>query len=528
MKSLATGQKGMVSSAHPLATQVGIDILREGGNAFDAAVSIAAALNVVEPMMSGIGGYGTTLIYDASQRECRFLNSGGRIPYQVDSDLFRHPSPDYEAARHGPKAISTPANLRAWWALSEDYGCLSWDKLLKPAIKLAEEGFSISSDLSSRLQKAFPSFPTHAQKIYGRFNQPLQTGDTLIQADLGQSLLAIANEGPDIFYGGQLGQQIIEAIQQSGGFLSVKDLLDCEAEWWDPISISYRGHQVFTASPPATSFPALIRLGLMSQFDVQGLKHNSTPFLHRFAEVTKHAYLCRLQYAADPDIGEVPLDRLLSPDYWQSVMSQIDIEHAQPFKSLDSDHEMNQHTTHFVVADEAGNIVSATQTIGELFGSRIMVPETGIWLNNSLQYCTFEPKGNPMDAHAGRHKLSGDCPLIIFKNGRPWAALGTPGGHTIAQTMPQIVMNLIDFGMDMQTAVSQPRVSFVEPNQLSVEPTLSATVRSELAAMGHETAVSPTRIGNAHGLTIAYDTQGKPTKFTGGADIRGDGTALGL
>jgi len=179
------------------------------------------------------------------------------------------------------------------------------------------------------------------------------------------------------------------------------------------------------------------------------------------------------------------------------------------------------------VADRQGNIVSATQTLGNSFGSRILVEGTGIWLNNSLAYCTFEPKGNPMDAHAGHHKLSGDVPTIILRQGTPWAALGTPGGHTIGQTVPQMVMNLIDFGMDVQQAIAAPRISFIEPNILAVESRLNDAARRELAARGHFIQTY-TRLGNAHALVIEYDADGTPTRFTGAADPRGEGVARGL
>jgi gamma-glutamyltranspeptidase/glutathione hydrolase len=185
-----------------------------------------------------------------------------------------------------------------------------------------------------------------------------------------------------------------------------------------------------------------------------------------------------------------------------------------------------QHTTHFVVADQWGNVVSATQTLGNLFGSRIMPEGTGIWLNNSLAYCTFEPKGNPMDAHAGRRKLSGDCPTFIMRDGKPWVAIGTPGGHTIGQTVPQMVMNIIDFGMNVQDAIAAPRVSFVEPDRLAVEREISAEIRDALVAMGHNVVVAG-GLGNAHGVTIEYGPDGKPVRFLGGSDPRGAGLAEG-
>src|SRR4029077_18099658 len=178
--------------------------------------------------------------------------------------------------------------------------------------------------------------------------------------------------------------------------------------------------------------------------------------------------------------------------------------------------EEEQHTTHFVVADARGNVVTSTQTLGMLFGSKVMAPGTGIWLNNSMQYCTFEPKGNPLDALPGRRKLAGFCPMIVLRDKKPWIAVGSPGGHTIVQTVPQIVMNMIDFRMDVQQAIAAPRMSFVEPDISAVEEGVPEVVRKELAALGHKVQVM--RLGNAHGLTVEYDAKGQPQRFTGGSD----------
>lgn len=264
----------------------------------------------------------------------------------------------------------------------------------------------------------------------------------------------------------------------------------------------------------------------MSQSDVRSLGHNSATFLHLFAEVSKHAFWCRLAYAGDPEAGPPPLKKLLSEEYWKGEAKKIDLKKATPFVPPGLSPEETSHTTHFVVADRWGNLVSATQTLGNLFGSRIMPEGTGVWLNNSLAYCTFEPKGNPMDAHAGRRKLSGDCPTIVFKKGKPWAVLGTPGGHTIGQTIPQMVMNLIDFGMNIQEALAAPFISFAEPDLLLVERRIPKAVQEELAAMGHHVrAVGG--LTNAHGLTVEYDKKGKPVRFYGGSDPRGEGLAAG-
>jgi len=522
-------RRGMVSSAQALATRAGVGILRKGGNAFDAAVAVAAALNVVEPMMSGIGGYGTILIYDAKSRRVRYLNASGRIPAGLNPDVFRPPDPGAKENRRGPAAVSTPGNLHAWETLSRELGQLPWPDVLGPAIRLAEDGFAIDERTARAIEVSFEEFAPVTRSFYGREGRPLRGGDKLVQRDLARTLRMISAKGPSAFYQGGVAEVLVKTLREHGGFLSLDDLRDDRSEWFDPIRVSYRGNDVFTASPPSTAFPSLIRLGMMSCFDVARLGHNTPDFLHRFIETTKHAFWCRLKFAGDPQISPPPLARLLSEAYWKEQASRIDLARARPFSYPGLEGPEGRHTTHFVVADGEGNIVSATQTLGNLFGSRIMPMGTGVWLNNSLAYCTFEPKGNPMDAHPGRRKLSGDCPTIIVRGGRPWAALGTPGGHTIGQTVPQIVMNLIDFGMDIQRAIDAPRVSFLEPDEIAVEEAIPAEVLARLELLGHKLYLvrRPGGIGNAHGLTIAYGESGRPRIFAGGADSRGGGLPAG-
>ncbi len=524
--SPAVGTAGMVSSGHPLATDAGLDVLESGGNAFDAAVAVAAMLNVVEPMMSGIGGYGTILVYDAAPSETWFLNPSGRIPAAVDSDVYREPTPGYRQNRRGAKAVSTPGNANAWEAMWERYGRLDWRVLFNSAIKTARDGFALDERTARSISRAYSSFPPHAQEFYGKDGSPLEAGDLLVQRDLARSFQLLATYGAAVVHGGGLGLAIHDAMREAEGFLSIDDLAGNEAEWWEPIGITYRGYEVLTAAPPANSFPALVRLGMMSMYDPTELGHNTTEYLHAFAEVTKHGFWTRLRWAGDPEVKPPPLETLFSEVYWRDEVAKIDPNRAKPFEPPTSFSNGDFHTTHFVVADQWGNVVSATQTLGNAFGSRIMPEGTGIWLNNSLAYCTFEPKGNPMDAFPGRHKLSGDVPLFVMRDGKPWFVIGTPGGHTIGQTIPQIVMNAVDFGMDIQTAITAPRISFYEPDSLAVETAIPEQVRNELSAMGHK--IGLTRgLGVAHGLVIEYDAVGRPIRFFGGADPRGSGSARG-
>jgi gamma-glutamyltranspeptidase / glutathione hydrolase len=523
----------MVSSANPYATRAGLEILSEGGNAFDAAVAIAAALNVVEPMMSGIGGYGAIAIYDAKEGETRFLHASSRMPATLEPDVFHPPAPNYVENRRSAKAISTPGNVNAWETLSRDYGELEWRRLFDPAIELADEGFVLDGITAAWIESEFPAFPEHAREIYGNDGVPLRAGETLFQEDLANSLGLIAEEGAGVVYEGELGRAIDTTVRESGGFLSLDDLRDNRAEWLDPISMDYRGYEVTTASPPTTAWGVLVRLGVMGEFDPEALGHNSTAYLHDYAEVTKRAYSQRIAYSRDPDISPTPLERLLSEAYWADEAAQIDPLRATPYQPPTNFSPVNlsgrqEHTTHFVIADAEGNVVSATQTLGNVFGSRVMPRGTGIWLNDSISYSTFEPVGNPLDVFPGRYRLIGVSPVLVMSEGKPWVAIGTPGGFTILQTTPQMLMNLIDFDMDIQQAVTAPRISFVEPDVISVDASLPESIRGELSALGHNVRVDDGRgLGNAYGLTVEYDPEGKPVRFTGGADPRGVGVAVG-
>ena len=516
---------GVVASAHPVATEAGLTVLRAGGNAFDAAVAVAATLNVVEPMMSGMGGYGTIMVYAAEEGEPLYLDASGKIPSGVDPDAYRAPTPNYMENRVGAKAVSTPGATHAWEAMHSRYGTKPWAELLDPAIRAAEDGFILDDRIAGFVAAGYDEFPEHARAIYGRGGKPLVAGERLVQQDLANTLRILAEQGPAAIYGGELGEAIDRAMQAAGGFLAMSDLESHIAEWWTPLHLAYRGHDVYTPSAPAGAFPMLERLGMMDLVASRAMGHNSLQYLHTFAEITKMAYWDRLAYSGDPDVKPPPYDRLLSTDYWQQRVDTIDHERARDFDYGGIVTANSANTTHYVVADRHGNVVSAQVTLGGLFGAKIMPEGTGFWLNNSLRYCTFEPAGNPMDAHPGRRKLSSDAPSIIFRDGRPVIAIGTPGGHTITQAIAQMIMNMLDHGMDVGVAIAAPRIAFLEPNTLIVEEAIPEAIRDQLAAMGHHLQVGT--IGNANGLAIGYGEDGSP-RFTGATDPRGSGLASGF
>ena len=544
----AVGTNGMVSAAHPLATRAGVEVLEDGGNAFDAAVAVGAALNVVEPMMSGVGGYGATVVYDAEREETRFLETGSRTPETLDPSVFRPPTPGYEENRCGGPVVSTPGNLNAWRLMWEEYGEEEWSRLFEPAVGYAEDGFVIGEETAGWIGSEYPAFPAHAQEIYGREGAPLRAGDRLVQDDLAGSLRLIADRGAGAIYGGELGRAMVAEARENGSFLTEEDLRENRARWRPTASSEYGDKRIVTAGPPSTAWGALVRLGTMGELDPASLGQNTSPYIHALTEISKDAFSQTSQYAADP-----PLDRLLSEPYYAEQATTVDFSAAGPIESpITSDSAKScsptgyvpttdasasasasaqasvGHTTHFVVADREGNVVSSTQTLGNVFGSKLMPEGTGLWLNDQLAWSRFEPQGTVFDVYAGRQTLYALCPTIVLRDGRPIVALGTPGGRTIPQTTTQMITNIEAFDMDIQQAISVPRFSFVIPDLLGVEPQIPANVQSELEALGHNVYVDEFGFGNAHGLAIEYGGEGNLDRFTGGADPRGEGAATGL
>ena len=508
---------GQIASAHSLATQAGLRILQKGGNAFDAAIAVASALNIVEPMMSGMGGYGTILVYDAGKKQIRYLNTSGKFPLKCDSDLMREPTPGYLENRTGPKAISTPGNLNGWKELHDTYGRLPWPALFESAIGYAENGIRVSPHCAKWIGASFASFSAYSRTFYGKDGLPLEEGDLLVQKDLAGTYRLIAEQGPEPFYRGAIAQRIHKQMGEIGSFLGMEDLRRNVAEWWEPISVDYRGYEVFTAGMPSNAFPSLFTLGVMRQFDLAALGHNSKAFLHTLAEAEKESCKMRLTHPGELEAKDYILKNILTDENFRSVAASIDPEKASDFNLAFE--EESKNTTHFVVVDPWGNIVSATQTLGNMFGSRVMVEGTGVWLNNSMAYSSFEPKGNPMDVVPGRYKVSGDSPVIILRDGTPWAALGTPGGHTITQNVPQIVINLIDFKMSMQQAIDAPKMAFLEDTRaLRVEDGVPGAVLDSLREMGH--VVVDGAIGNAMGVRILHEAG--QTSLDAGVDKRWD------
>lgn len=518
---------GAVATAHPLATKAGLEVLEKGGNAFDAAVAIASTLNVVEPTSSGLGGYGLSLIYDAKKKEIRFLNGSGKFPLNTNSDFMRPPVVDYLKNRKGPKSISTPGNLNAWKEMHEKYGKLPWSDLFNDAIRHAKTGFRIPPYTARLIADSFNEFTEHSKSIYGKDGLPLQEGDLLIQNDLAKTYEIIASKGVHPFYHGEIAAQINKQMKALGSFLSIEDLRADVAEWWDPFRVNYKGYNIYTIGTPGNGFTALFTVGVMEQLPLQQLKHNSPEYLHALAEVLKESCKVRLTNSGSLEETNNIVNNILTSHNFLTTANSIDMIHSSHFDM--HSHKEGANTTHFVVVDKWGNIVSSTQTLGTGFGSKVMIEGTGIWMNNSMAYSNFEPKNNPMDALPGKYKLSSNSPIIIMKDGKAWATLGTPGGHTIPQNTAQIIINLIDFNMNMQEAIDAPKIAFFdEKSVICAEREISTSIIESLIKKGHiidsniESYIGLSgKIGNAMGIKLLYDR--KDISFDVGVDKRKDG-----
>ena len=271
------------------------------------------------------------MVYSAEAGAPFYLDASGKIPVGVDPDVYRAPTPDYMANRVGPKAVSTPGASRAWQAMHERFGKMNWAALLQPAVRAADNGYIVDERTARFVAAAFDEFGDYPRSIFGRDGKPLAEGDRLVQADLANTLRILAEEGTDAIYGGRLGEAIDAAMGESGGFLAMTDLENHNADWWTPLHLEFRGHDIYTPSAPAGAFPMLERLGMMDLAGSRDLGHNTLEYLHTFAELTKAAYWDRLAFSSDPDIGTPPYERLFSPDYWQTRVDAVDPIVAKDF-----------------------------------------------------------------------------------------------------------------------------------------------------------------------------------------------------
>ena len=533
-RSTVTGRRGMIASAHPLASLAGLRILMQGGNAIDAAVATAAALNVVEPYMSGIGGVGYMHIYSARDKEHKILDYVGLTPQATDIALYSAAEQD-----RGPLSPLVPGACGGWLEALRRYGSMDAAAVFAPAVEQAEQGFALTVKNHEFFAASAPDlrrFPSAAATylIDGRAPEP---GQVLVQADLARTFRQIAEAGAEFFYRGEFAESLAGYMEETGGLLTKEDLAGFQPVWLDPIHVDYRGHKVFTPPPPCQAVQYLETLNIMEGFDVRAMGHNSVDTLHRFIETTKLAMADRAEYAA---IAAPPTAGLISREY-AAVRRGLIGEKAQytggeRYTAAKSEEELlagnpygwmkEECTTHFDAIDAEGNAVAITQSLGSGFGAAMVVPDSGVALNNFMRWFDLEPQSPNAIGPAKKNEMCVSPTQIWDKEGLR-LLIGTPGSYGILQTTPQMIMNVVDHQMNIQAAIEAPRLKSGSPGYLvDVETRIPAEVLAGLERMGHRFNLlgdwSPS-VGGGQGIAVDPETG----SFMGGADPRRDGYALG-
>lgn len=542
---VAYGEDGMVSSAHPLASKIGANVLKNGGNAVDAAVAIQFALNVVEPMMSGIGGGGFMMVYDAKTKKTTVINSRERAPKGAKPDMFLDkdgkPIPFEQRVMKGT-AVGVPGTLKGLDKALDTWGTKSMSQLIRPSINLAGHGFKIDSVLAKSISESKDKLSKSAAKdVFLPKGKPLKEGDKLVQKDLAKTFKLISAEGPDVFYNGMIGKRIARTVQEKGGTMTPNDLKRYKTTVDKPIWGDYKGYKIASMPPPSSGGVFLLQmLEILDKYHLSQYDVRSWQKYHLLAEAMHLSYADRAAYAGDPEFVKVPVKGLLDPNYVQERQSLISMNEANktvkagdPWKYEggkpnyniveQKDNKKIGQTTHFTVADKWGNVVSYTTTIEQVFGTGIMVPGFGFMLNNELTDFDAVP-GGANEVQPNKRPLSSMTPTIIFKKDKPYLTVGSPGGPTIIASVLQTILHSLEYDMELKAAVEEPRIYTNNPSNYMKEKGMPANSLEKLNKIGHSFKQEEGEIGNVQSIYI----DSKEGYFKGVADSSRNGAAIGV
>jgi len=528
-KRPATGSKGMVVTNHPLGSAAGSEMLLAGGNAVDAAIAALFALTVVEPMMVGIFGAGHMNVRLVSGEQ-HLLDGYSTAPAASTEDMYTpvaDSGPDYLKSENdlsslGYLSVGVPGTLKAWTQALERWGTMSLSEVMEPAIRFATRGFKATDYLHDCVEQSALQISQFSEtaKVFMPGGEAIKAGEHVDRSDYAHTLRSISDAGPGHLYDGQLGQVICDFLARKGGIITPKDLADYETVLRKPVNGTYRGYEIFGPAPPSAGGVHVVEiLNMLEEFDISDMGFGTPATIHLMAEAMKKAFADRNVYTGDPAFVEVPVDRLIAKHHIEDFVDGFDSEQATP-EIKQGSREPN-HTTHLTVADADGNVVSATQTINELFGSKVMVPGTGILLNNTQQM--FDPHpGNTLSVQPGKRVTSSMAPTIVTREGQPEFALGLPGGVRIFTSVAQAIVNMIDHRMTAQEAVEAPRI-WTQGQDVEIEVGISDDVRDAVAAKGHR--VTPVNTVGG-GMNVVKFEAG--ATLSGAACWRADGHAVGI
>lgn len=530
-RSEVIAKNGMVCSSHPLASQVGIDILKNGGNAIDAAIAVNAMLGLAEPTGCGIGGDLFAIVWSAKDQKLYGLNGSGRSPKSLTLSYFKENGFDKIPA-FGPLPVSVPGCVDGWFSLHERFGSMDMDAILAPAINYAEEGFPVTELIAYYLQassKRFVDYPNFAE-VYMPDGKALKKGQLFSNPALANTYRTLAKEGRDGFYQGALAKKMTDFIQEQGGFLSMEDLKEHRSEWVEPISCNYRGYDVWELPPNGQGTAALQILNILETEDVAAMGFGSEEYIHLFTEAKKIAFEDRAKYYSDPDFNDLPVEALISEAYAQKRAKEIGERAARSYDAYEIE---KGNTIYLTVADSEGNMVSLIQSNYRGMGSGMVPDDLGFMLQDrgelfSLDedhFNVYEPGKRPF------HTI---IPAFITKDGAPFVSFGLMGGAMQPQGHAQIVVNLIDFEMNLQEAGDAPRIRhsgssqptgemMTDGGRLNLESGIDYEVIRALMRRGHKVSFD---LGSYGGYqAILFDAAQKV--YYGASESRKDGQAIG-
>ena len=531
-RSEVIAENGMVATSHPLATQIGIDILKKGGNAVDAAIAANAAIGLMEPTGNGIGGDLFAIIWIENNKKLYGLNASGRSPKNLKLEYFKN-NGFSKIPAYGPLPVSVPGCVDGWFEMHEKFGSLNMKQILKPAINYAENGFPVSELVSYYLgisAKNFGKYPNFNETYLINGFSP-KKGQIFKNKDLANTLKIISEKGRSGFYEGKIAKIMSDFIIDQGGFLSYEDLKNHKSDWIEPVSTNYRGYDVWELPPNGQGIAALQILNLLEKFDIKSMGFGSAEYIHHFVEAKKIAFADRAKYYADMDFNDIPVDFLISKEYADKRRDEIKPTRAA--RSVKAGEIENGDTIYLTVADKDGNMVSLIQSNYRGMGSGMVPPGLGFMLQDrgelfSLDedhYNVYEPEKRPF------HTI---IPAFITKDNKPYISFGLMGGAMQPQGHAQIVINLIDFGMNLQEAGDAPRIRHVSNQQptggemfdggeLSLESGFDYKEIRKLMKFGHKVIFSLGSFGGYQ--AIMYDDE--LGVYFGASESRKDGSAMG-
>nr|WP_298998822.1 gamma-glutamyltransferase [uncultured Allomuricauda sp.] len=534
-RSEILAQNGMAATSQPLATQVALDILKKGGSAIDAAIAANAVLGLVEPASCGIGGDVFAIVWSAEDEKLYGLNGSGRAPKSLSIDYFMDKEMKY-LPFYGPLPVSVPGCVDGWFMLHEKFGRLSMKDILQPAIDYGKNGFPVSEVIAYEMASNYEGLkdqPGFAETYMPSGKPPIK-GEVFKNPDLANTYELISKNGRDAFYKGTIAKTIDRYMKKHGGFLSYEDLAAHTSDWVEPLSVNYRGYDVWELPPNGQGTAALQMLNILEGYDIANMGFGSAEYLHVLTEAKKLAYEDRAKFYADPEFNKIPVEALLSDDYTSERRNLINPNKAaDTYPAGDMEIETG-NTTYLTVADKEGNMVSFIQSIYSEFASGMVPDGLGFVLQNRGQMFNVQDRSHANALEPGKRPFHTIIPAFITKDGKPWVSFGLMGGAVQPQGHAQIVVNVIDFGMNLQEAGDAPRMRHRGSSQptgskmtnggtLFLESGFETETLRELRKKGH-------RIGFGVGMFGGYQAIGVDLEnkvYSGASESRKDGQAAG-